>query len=299
MNKTLIDKDGKQVKKLSKDMKVKRKAAFEAISKKAILVNMTRKQIANLPFDIKLADKICKDYGVKQKSYIQVRKCIFNPQYLINIRALVSDALLMVWNNTRPWDNVGYRILPMSHYDDFNKTFGKIKDEFEEAVQLFIDNYDVYVAEAKKDLGSTWDKSNYPDKATLSQHFLLDIQTSQFPDINDIRLNLSNDELVDMQDDYVKKYDDVIRSSIKDLIALIDNGDKDEAMKLFSLIKTLNVVNDPSLDLQIKTFEEQIKIKFSINTLESKKTDDNPDDMMIMNGLDDLDDEELDGFQIK
>jgi len=299
MTNTLVDKNGKTVKKLDKKMEVKRKAAFEAISKKAILVNMTRKQLANLPFDIRLADKICKDNKIKHKSYIQVRKCLFNPQYLINIRSLVSDALLMVWNNTRPWDNVGYRILPMSHYDDFNKTFGKIKDEFEEAVQLFIDNFDSYVAEAKEDLGGAFDKSNYPDRSTLKQHFLLDIQTSQFPNIDDIRLNLSNDELVDMQDDYVKKYDSCIRSSIQDLIILIETGDKEDVLQLFRLVKTLNVVNDPSLDLQITTFEEKIKTKFNLDSIDMVKDTPESDDMMIMNDLDDLDDEELDGFQIK
>ena len=109
------NKDGKEIGKLTEKLEQKKKAAFEAISKKAILVNMSRTQISNLPFDIKLSNEVCASYGVKNTAYIQIHKCIFNPEYLTKIRSLVNDALLVVWNNTRPWDNVGFRLLPMEY----------------------------------------------------------------------------------------------------------------------------------------------------------------------------------------
>jgi len=291
--KDIVDKDGNKIVKLSPKLKEQRKAAFEAIVKKAILINMTRKQMANLPFDTIMTDKICKDFNITDKSYVHVRKNILNPQYLTNIRSLINDALLMVWNNTRPWDNVGFRILPMDQYDDLNKTFGKIKDEFEEAVQVFKDNYVTYVTEAKKALGKAFNQSDYPNKSDLDALFALDIQTSTFPDIDDIRLNLSNEELCEMQNDIVEKYTETIKNAIKDLCSMIENGDKNQAITLLSTVKKMNVDNDPTINMNLVNIEKDIKNKFGLKSTTKKDKDLKEDEMMMIDDLEDFDEGEL------
>ena len=304
INKTLgklVDNKGNKVFPSNESIETKRKAAFDAIVKKAILINMTKKQMANIPFDVKLADEVCKKHNIKNKSYIQVRKCILNPQYLINIRSIVSDALLMVWNSTRPWDNTGFRLLPMDCHDDFTKTFSKIKDDFEEAVQVFCDNFPTYLAEAKKDLGSAFNKNDYPDPADVKQHFALDIVTSKFPDIDDIRLNLTNDELVKFQDEVVDRYSDALNTSIEKLFELIDdkNKTKKECSELFQLIKTLNVSDDASINLKLKTAKEQLKSRFGKDfKAEDSAVDVNEDSMMMVDDLEDFDENELKDYEV-
>ncbi len=299
---TMVDNKGNKVVKENKDLDQKRKAAFDAIVKKAILVNMTQKQMANIPFDVKLANEVCKTHKITNKSYIQVRKCILNPQYLINIRSLISDALLMVWNNTRPWDNTGFRILPMDCHDDFTKTFSKIKDDFEEAVQVFKDNYKTYKTEAKKDLGTAFDNNDYCDVADIDKYFSLDIVTSKFPDIDDIRLNLTNDELISMQDEIVAKYTDAINVSMDKLFSTLERKSaiKGTSIDLFNLIKTLNVGDNATINLKLKTAEEQLKVKFGKDFLDSERTTkkDSPDKMMMVDDLEDFDEDDLEDFGI-
>ena len=295
----MVDTKGNRINAPSKSIDKKRKAAFEAIVKKAILINMTRKQMANIPFDVTLAAKLCKDLKITNKAYIQVRKCILNPQYLINLRSLISDALLMVWNNTRPWDNTGFRILPMDCYDDFNDSFSKIKDDFEEAVQIFVDGYDTYVAEAKKDLGNAFNKNDYPDKADLKQYFSLDIQTSKFPDIDDIRLNLTNDELCQMQDEVVEKYTDALTSSMDKLFEMIYDGakEKDDCVAFYKLIQTLNVSGDASINLKLKTAQSRLESRFGKDMLDAEKKEDDKS-MLMIDDLEDFDEEELKEFEL-
>ena len=295
MSRVHVNKEGKEIGVLSKKLEAKKKAAFEAISKKAILVNMSRTQISNLPFDVKLSNEVCASYGVKNPSYIQIHKCIFNPEYLTNIRSLINDALLVVWNNTRPWDNVGFRLLPMEYYDDFTEAFSKIKDDFEEAKQTFKRNYDVYVNEAKKDLGKAFNKSDYPDKADLDQYFTLEIQTSKFPEIDDIRLNLTNEELIDMQNDVVEKYEGAIKSSVKVLFEMVNKKDaiKEDVLNCYNLIKTLNVDDDATINMELTTVEESIKLKFG-DIKETKKDKSE----MIMDDLDNFDEDNLTDFSV-
>ena len=278
------DKDGNEIKVDEKTDK-ERKTAFEAISKKAILVNMSRKQISNMPFDVNTSNKVATLLNVTDPNMIQVRKLLFNPDHLAKSRSLINDALLMVWNHTRPWDNIGYRLLPMAYYDDFNETFGKIKDEFEEATREFITNYDTYVKESKKVLGKAFDKNDYPDKAQLGQFFNLEIHTSQFPDIDDIRLNLSGPELVAMQQDITEKYEDTIKKSINELVTMVSdkNFNRNEVGDLIKIIDGLNVGGDTETDMRLAEVRENLK-KAGVVFDEDTKEDDN-EGMMVMDDI--------------
>jgi hypothetical protein len=284
------DDDGKELKVDNKTDK-NRKAAFEAISKKAILVNMTRKQISNMPFDVETSNK-CSDFlKVTDPHMIQVRKLLFNPEHLSKIRSLINDSLLMVWNHTRPWDNIGFRLLPMEYYDDFNETFGKIKDEFEEAVKEFIDNYDKYLAESKKLLGNAFNANDYPDKAQLNTLFNLEIHTSKFPDIDDIRLNLSGPELVSMQKDITDKYNDTITESIETLCEMVKtpNIDRREVMKLLGVVESLNLGDDPEVTMRLTELKSTLKTAGIVYDDTSKKKKEDEESMMVMDDIEDLD----------
>lgn len=269
-----------------------RQAAFSQIKKKAILINLTCKQLANLPYDVNSSKKLAETMGVKDPNMVQVRKSLLNPQHLSKVRGLINDAMLMVWNHTRPWENIGYRLLPMEYYDDFSDTFSKIKDEFEEAVNEFTANYDNYVAEAATQLGKMFDKNDYPDKNQLSNFFKLDMQTSNFPDIDDIRLNLSGPELMEMQESVLRSYKDVLRESINDLMELINvGGPSDQVNRLIHTTELLNVEDDPEISLKLA------EIKDTVGYVPPTKTQEDDDEgMMVVDDLADLD--ELDEIDL-
>jgi hypothetical protein len=267
------DADGNEIK-VDEQTEKDRQAAFEAISKKAILINLSRKQISNMPFDVNTSNDVAKLLNVTDSNMIQVRKLLFNPDHLAKIRSLINDALLMIWNHTRPWDNIGYRLLPMAYYDDFNETFGKIKDEFEEAVREFTDNYDSYVKESKKVLGKAFNKNDYPDRTQLNQFFNLQVHTSKFPDIDDIRLNLSGPELVAMQNGLTEKYDDILKSSIDELCKLVKQEQRDpgEVARLMMVIEKLNAEDNAEITMQLEEIKEKLGGKLPSDLLDDDES---------------------------
>lgn len=289
---TDYDSDGKEIK-VPEKLDKQRKAAFEQICKKAILVNMTRKQISNMPFDVQSSNQLCEMMEVTDQHMFQVRKLLFNPQRLSKIRSLINDALLMVWNHTRPWDNIGFRLLPMEYYDDFTETFSKIKDEFEEAVKEFIDNYDEILEESKKMLGKAFNKHEYPDKSQLSNYFSLEMHTAKFPDIDDIRLNLSGPELVEMQKDLVDKYQQVQKAQIQNIVAYIGMGDRsqEDIDRLIDIADKLNIDEDAELVMMI----EEIKDRFKLAEMDKSKKEKKDESMMVADDIEGMD-EVIDGY---
>jgi hypothetical protein len=257
---------------LSSDMDKKRKAAFEAISKKAMLINLERKQLANYVFDVQFSEKVRDKFGIESVGMLQVRKCIINPQHFANVRSIINDAMLMLWNHTRPWDNIGFRLLPMDLYDDFNDVFTKIKDEFEEAVQVIVDNWDEYVTEAKTLLGKAFNQSDYPSSTDIKDMFELSITTHQLPDIDDVRLNLSGEELLDLEDEIKEKYNldmsharIMLKGTIKMVTDLMETAEDKTpfAKAAHKGVEVLAKLNLDATDPEIAAFLETTKIAIS------------------------------------
>lgn len=303
---TIVDQEGKEVR-LSKVTEEARQKAFDALSKKAILVNLNRKTLATFPFDVTFGKDICAWAGIKNESLLQVRKFILDPRHTQKLRSLVNDALLMVFNHTRPWDNMGFRLLPMELYDDFVETFGKIKDEFEEAVQEFEDNYDAYIAEAKIALGKAFNKNNYPDKSSLKSMFCLEIHTDNLPDIEDVRLNLTADELLEMEQSAVQD----VTKDLKDVQAALlarmaeyklqlEAGTTPDKLALINadldLLKASNTLGNPDVDIMLAEMRDTMKnagVAEPAKTLDEEEVD---EDSMLL--ADDGDMDDLDSFNL-
>lgn len=298
-----VDSKGRVVKQLSDNQEKARQKTFELLSKKALLVDMTRKQFANFPFDVKVTNDVATNYLKADKAYFQVRKFLIDPMVLLPIRSLLNDALLMFCTYTRPWDNVGFRLLPMELWDDFNEQFGKIKDEFEEAVQNFENNYDDYVADAKKALGKAFNPKDYPDKTDVRQLFALEIKTANFPDIDDFRLNLTGEDLLQVEQEATQKYAEVFTKSREDLLKQLnqiqeacESGkyiDKHFVNTTLVIVDKLNFENDEQIDTKLAEVRELVKNSCGlIETSSVDESEDDPDEGMMM-----IDDDELDDLE--
>ena len=140
----MYDNEGNAIE-VPKELEEARQAAFKEMNKKSILVALNRRQFHNIPIDIEFTEQVCDSFGIKDKTRIQVRKHLINPEHLSKIRSIMNDANLMVWTNTRPWENMSYRLLPMAYHNDFVDTFTKQHDDFEEERQNIVDHWDEWV----------------------------------------------------------------------------------------------------------------------------------------------------------
>jgi len=183
----IVDADGNIDKSMSPLMEKGRKRAFESIKKKALLVTLERSMFTNFIFDTALNDKICKQFKIQDDSVLHVRKCLIHPRHMEKLMNITNDAIMLLWNLTRPWDNSDFRILPMEMYDDFQLTFQKLKDDFEDVRETFKTGWPDYVKEAKATLGQAFNKDEYPSVNELDSIFVLNVITRELNDPDDLR----------------------------------------------------------------------------------------------------------------
>jgi len=264
------------------DIEKARKAAFEEIQKRAILIDIKRRQFSNMPFDQNITEEACKKLGINTDQ-LQVKKMLIKPEYLSTIRNIMNDAVLLVVNHTRPWENVGPRVLPMKFYDDFTEAFGQCVDEFEAEREKLINNWDMYVKEAKKNLGPAFNKKDYPTKDQLRQIFHLSIETSEFPNIEDIRLGLGGSELMEMKQEAAELYTDANHSAFESALEGARKATDPEIVdKFVTIAEILNVENSPELDMRLDELREELKETLSKVIKEEES-------MMVMDDIDTLD----------
>jgi len=317
----IVDADGNIDKSMSPLMEKGRKRAFESIKKKALLVTLERSMFTNFIFDTALNDKICKQFKIQDDSVLHVRKCLIHPRHMEKLMNITNDAIMLLWNLTRPWDNSDFRILPMEMYDDFQLTFQKLKDDFEDVRETFKTGWPDYVKEAKATLGQAFNKDEYPSVNELDSIFVLNVITRELNDPDDLRLNLTEQELIDLEADAGAQYKDSVEqvqnqvaATLKDLTkhALRDKGvDKTAAKLIAPLASLVAMVNadgkNVALDQALMEFKEVLSDEYDFDDLdditmsaderETAKIEAMTEEEMMMSGLDDEDiDDDLDDW---
>jgi hypothetical protein len=170
---------------------------------------------------------------------------------------------------TLPWNDQGARLLPTAALLDYQKTMQRYKDEFNRLVDAFLDKYDTLVAGAAFQLGTLFDRNEYPSRGKVAQRFRMDTSFTPLPTGGDFRLDIESDvqrqliaqyeEKLDAQlaaatqDSWTRLYNAI--SKLSDRLTVDEDGKKrtfhdttvTNAVELCDLLHVMNVTNDPAL----------------------------------------------------
>jgi len=170
---------------------------------------------------------------------------------------------------TLPWNDQGARLLPTAALLDYQKTMQRHKDEFNRLVDAFLDKYDTLVAGAAFQLGTLFDRNEYPSRGKVAQRFRMETSFTPLPTGGDFRLDIESEvqrELVRQyeekldaqlaaanQDSWTRLYNAI--SKLSDRLTVDEDGKKrtfhdttvTNAVELCELLHVMNITQDPSL----------------------------------------------------
>ena len=176
------------------------------------------------------------------------------------------------YNSTLPWSDMGPRLLPTAKYFDYHKKFTILQAEFDRMVQAFIDAYDLDVAQAQAKLGELFNEQEYPTAEQLRSKFGFRLNYIPLPDAGDWRLDIGNEALNTLREQYENHYRGQLEGAMKDIWRrlydtlsvlsrqLADQTEDgktpkifasvfDRALEVLDLMETCNVTNDPNMQL--------------------------------------------------
>jgi hypothetical protein len=171
---------------------------------------------------------------------------------------------------TMPWNDQGARLLPTAALLDYQKSMGRYQAEFARLVDAFLDKYDTLVASAAFQLGTLFDRDEYPTRPQVARRFRMDVSFTPLPTAGDFRLDIESEVQRELVEQYERRLEAQLTqatqdawdrlykalSRLSDRLVIDEDGKKRTfhdtmvtgAQELCELLTAMNVTNDPKLE---------------------------------------------------
>lgn len=245
------------------------------IARGSILVNLVICTYTGRKQDKKTQGEVTSSKGAQSKRAASVYKSLFaDCKELDDIIKFQSRVRTAHYRLTQPWDDMGARLLPTSLLMDYKKDMNRMENEFNLLVDKFLDKYDVLVSAAAFQLGTLFDRSEYPLRHEVARKFSMNIDYTPLPTSGDFRLDLEHEVQVELakkyearaqarvaeaaQDAWARLHKALLRISDRLTDDVQEDGNTkrrifkdtlvDGTLDLCDLLKHMNVLGDPALE---------------------------------------------------
>ena len=179
---------------------------------------------------------------------------------------------------TMPWNDRGARLLPTVSLLDYKQVMNRYQLEFDRLVAAFLDKYATLVAAAAFQLGTLFDRKEYPDVAQVARRFRMDIAFVPLPTSGDFRLDVESEVQRELMEQYDRRLEEQLASATKDSwtrlfealsrlsdrLTVSEDGKKKifhdtivtGAVELCELLTAMNVTQDPQLESARRQLQE-------------------------------------------
>lgn len=134
------------------------------------------------------------------------------------LRVAMGNCRVMNDNLTLPWSDNGMRILPAAMVMTYREKMKVMTEKYDKAIEKFCnETYPKILATAEKRLGKLKDTLNFPSAAEIKNKFGYKIRFYPIPDATDFRIDLTQDELSEMQKEITANVSGLAARAEKDL----------------------------------------------------------------------------------
>ena len=230
----------------------------------AMLVSLNISAWTARVLDKKVSADVASDKGATLDAG-RYNKLLVPAEALARITKATGAARQTVYHLTLPWDDSGRRLLPVKSYEQFLMEVQKVKAEFEEAVEEFLENYPTLREQRRFQLNTMFNEGDYPSVEALRRKFQFDVGFDVISDPSDIRVALPEHRyrsLVSSIESNIASRQQAATAALWQRLheCVANIADKcstdkgrvydsafDNLTELLGVVDNLNVTNDPTL----------------------------------------------------
>ena len=255
-----------------------------SIASSAVLIEVNISMWTARKLDKKVSREIDQTKGATEKAGNYNKNLLAGTKQLDELSSLVGE--IRNWNlkQTLPWSDTGTRLLPMSNFFKYKQQLTDYQDQFDRKVKQLIQDYPQLISLAAFKLGDLFKREDYPPAEEIERKFNLSYTIIPVPESGDFRLDMGNEALEELKTQYDEAYEQKVETAMSSawsrVHTLLDNmveklGDPrweeenvpnpqvydsfvGNALDLTSLLSSLNVTNDPDLEMVRTKIEDAI-----------------------------------------
>ena len=241
-----------------------------SIASSAMLVEMSISTWTARKLDKKVSTQVDLDNGAKTKVVNANKNLMAGTGVLDTIVKYAANARAWHLSQTLPWTDNGSRLLPMSNFVNYKKQLGELEANYEALVDKFIIAYPNLVSAAAFQLGTLFDRNEYPDESSLKKKFKFTYSFFPVPTAGDFRIDINEEAKAEIMANCNSAYQDRLNNAMREAWSrlhdclsrmserLTDNADGsrkifrdslvENGVELVTMLKHLNITQDPKLE---------------------------------------------------
>ena len=176
------------------------------VARAAVLVELNVSLYSGRKQDKQTQATVVANNSANSKKAASVYKNLFAEcKELDDITKFRARASATHYRWTMPWSDHGPRLLPTASLLEYKADMNRLQTEFDALVAAFLDKYDTLVASAAFQLGTLFDRSEYPDREVVARRFRMETSVTPLPVAGDFRLDVESAVQQELIDEYEKK----------------------------------------------------------------------------------------------
>ena len=223
------------------------------------------------------ADVTSQHYAVTGVANVN-KKLLANNADLKAIQTHVTAMRNMHGAMTMPWSNSGLRLLPTAQYFKYTGAMSDMENKFWGLVNAFLGKYNDAVIDVQMLLGDLFSRDDYPTAEELQRKYRVHINYMPLPDAGDFRVDISNEALREVKEQYADFYttqyntamNDVwtrLHKALTNMSERLDYGSKEDKKvfrdslvgnvnDMIELLRVCNVTSSPQMAQMADKLEE-------------------------------------------
>lgn len=221
---------------------------MSGIARSSLLVDLSLSVYSGRKQDTTTRDEVTASKGAKSKRAASVYKSLFaDCKELDDIIKFQAKLRSANYKYTKPWFDSGVRMLPATLLQQHQDLMYDHEKEFWGLVDKFLDKYDTLVAAAAFQLGSLFDRNEYPTRSQVKRKFAFNITYTPMPTSGDFRLDIENAA----QAELAQKYEESMK-------AMMQRAAQDSWEKMHGVLSRLAKQLGPRDDKRGKIYDSLI-----------------------------------------
>jgi len=235
------------------------------LEERAMLVKVTVHTWLGIVTDREVSEEVARNKGASP-DLVRVKKSLLG-KALKEILKVISELRQYVRQNTLPWYDGNWRILPAAKYFEFVQNVGRLKADFERAVLKFASIYPHLINEAQELLGKLYRDEDFPAPSLIPKLFKIEVDFSPIPRGNDFRLEILSEAQEEIKQKVEERYKEAF-GRIKEHMALriielceriercligkkviITQALMRDLKEMPKLFDSLNIIDDPDIKI--------------------------------------------------
>ena len=190
---------------------------------KAMLVKLEGHKWSGRAFDREVTAEVVAQHEAADDAG-RFTKAVLSKDALKGVSSTISAARIRHYELTLPWNDAGYRLLPIRVYDKYCDEIDKYIESLGVHRKLLIESYDSHIDEARERLGTMFNETDYPFAEDLADKISLAYKMRAVPEASHFVADLADDEVSRIRDDIERQVEAQVRNGVADLYKRIGDA---------------------------------------------------------------------------